>query len=109
VEHQRAFLAALMKRMVSPTTLLNPIRWVELVQAMPGALSVDSGDHVWNLVNLALAMRELSSGGGVTTTAPIGGFDTLNGSSVLRWDTTRAKELFGALEKDRPVPKSALS
>jgi LCP family protein required for cell wall assembly len=108
VEHQREFLAALMKRVVSPWTLVNPVRMVELVQAMPGALSVDSGDHVWNLVGLAAAMRELSGGGGVTATVPVAGFDTVNGSSVLRWDTTRAKQLFGALASDKAVPKSAL-
>jgi hypothetical protein len=53
-------------------------------------------------------MHGLSGGSGVTTTVPIGGFSTVNGSSVLRWDNTRAKQLFGALEKDQQVPKSAL-
>jgi hypothetical protein len=69
---------------------------------------VDSGDHVWNLVGLVAAMRELSGGGGVTATVPIGGFDTVNGSSVLRWDTARAKQLFGALASDKAVPRSLL-
>ena len=109
VEHQREFLAALMKQVASPWTLLNPFRLVGLVRAMPGALTVDSGDHVWNLAWLGLAMHELSGGGGVTTTVPVGGFSTVNGSSVLRWDTTRAKALFGALAKDQQVPKSALN
>jgi LCP family protein required for cell wall assembly len=109
VEHQREFLSALMKQVASPWTLLNPFRVVGLVRAMPGALTVDSGDHVWNLVWLGLAMHELSGGGGTTTTVPVGGFATVNGSSVLRWDTTRAKALFGALAKDQPVPKSALN
>jgi LCP family protein required for cell wall assembly len=108
VEHQREFFAALMKRVASPTNLLNPFRVVELVQALPGALTVDSGDHVWHLVGLARAMRELSSGGGVTTTAPVGGFETFNGGSVLLWDTTRAKPMFNALAKDRAIPKSDL-
>jgi LCP family protein required for cell wall assembly len=108
VEHQREFLSALMKQVASPWTLLNPFRLVGLVRAMPGALTVDSGDHVWNLAWLGLAMHELSGGGGITTTVPVGGFSTVNGSSVLRWDTTRAKALFGALAKDQPVPKSAL-
>jgi len=108
VEHQREFLSALIKQVASPWTLVNPFRLVGLVRAMPGALTVDSGDHVWNLVWLGLAMHELSGGGGITTTVPVGGFSTVNGSSVLRWDTTRAKALFGALAKDQQVPKSAL-
>jgi hypothetical protein len=44
----------------------------------------------------------------VTTTVPIGGLDTVNGSSVVRWDAARAKQLFSALAKDQPAPKSAL-
>jgi hypothetical protein len=63
---------------------------------------------VWNLLSLALAMRELSGGGGVTTTVPIGGFSTVGGQAVLRWDNTRAKAMFGALDQDEPVPHSAL-
>jgi LCP family protein required for cell wall assembly len=108
MQHQREFLAALMHRVLSPTTLVNPLRIAALVHALPAALTVDAGDHVWNLLSLALAMRELSGGGGVTTTVPIGGFSTVGGQAVLRWDNTRAKAMFGALDQDEPVPHSAL-
>ncbi len=108
IEHQREFLAALMNRVSSPTTILNPFRVVALVHALPGALTVDSGDHVWHLLGLALAMRSLSGGGGVRTTVPIGGLDSVGGQSVVRWDNAKAKALFGALAKDNEVPKSAL-
>jgi LCP family protein required for cell wall assembly len=108
IEHQRQFLSALMKKVSSPATVLNPFRVVPLVEAIPGAIAVDSGDHVWNLLGLALAMKSLSGGDGVTTTVPIGGFDTVNGSSVVRWDKTKAKALFGALAQDEAPPKSAL-
>jgi LCP family protein required for cell wall assembly len=108
IEHQRAFLSALMKRVASPFTVLNPFRVVALVNALPGALTVDSGDHIWHLLGLALAMRSLSGGDGVRTTVPISGLDNVNGSSVVRWDSARAKALFGALAKDDAVPKSAL-
>jgi LCP family protein required for cell wall assembly len=108
IEHQREFLSALMNRVVSPATLVNPFRIVPLVQAIPGALTVDEGDHVWNLAFLAAAMRELSGGGGVTTTVPIGGFATADGQSVLRWDNTKATRLFAALADDEAVPKGAL-
>lgn len=108
IEHQRTFLAALMKQIVSPFTLLNPFRWVALTQALPGALSVDSGDHVWHILGLGLAMRSLSAGDGLRTTVPISGLDNVNGSSVVRWDSARAKALFGALAKDETPPKSSL-
>jgi LCP family protein required for cell wall assembly len=108
IEHQRTFLSALMKQIVSPWTLLNPFRWVALTRALPGALTVDSGDHVWHMLGLAMAMRSLSSGDGVRTTVPISGLDNVNGSSVVRWDSARAKALFGALAKDVAPPKSSL-
>ena len=108
IEHQRTFLSALMKQIVSPLTLLNPFRWVALTQALPGAMTVDSGDHVWHMLGLALAMRSLSAGDGVRTTVPIGGLDNVNGSSVVRWDNVKAKALFGALAKDETPPKSSL-
>jgi LCP family protein required for cell wall assembly len=109
VEHQREFLSALMKKTESPATLLNPFRMVPLVQAIPGALTVDSSDHVWNLAGLAMAMREVSAGRGVTATVPIGSLGMLNGSSVVRWDTARAKQLFGALAQDQAPPKGSMN
>jgi LCP family protein required for cell wall assembly len=109
VAHQREFLSALMKRVISPTTLLNPFRVVPLVRSVPGALTVDSSDHVWNLFGLALAMHQLSGGGGTTATVPIGSLGTAGGASVVRWDTTRAKQLFGALAQDETPPRSSLN
>jgi len=85
IEHQREFLSALMKQVLSPWTLVNPFRMVGLVRAMPGAISVDSGDHVWNLAWLALAMHQLSGGDGVTTTVSD------------RWPRHGERQLRGAL------------
>jgi LCP family protein required for cell wall assembly len=109
IAHQREFLSALMKQVLSPTTLINPFRLYALVHALPGALTVDSGDHVLSLARLGWAMHELSAGNGITTTVPIGGLGSVNGTSVVRWDTTKAKQLFNALARDDTVPKSALN
>ncbi|HZZ47809.1 MAG TPA: LCP family protein [Pseudonocardia sp.] len=109
VAHQREFLSALMKRILSPATFLNPFRMVALVNALPAAVTVDRSDHVWHLARLSWAMRELSGGSGLTTTVPIGGFGSFGGSSVVKWDTTRAKALFGALADDEAPPKSSIN
>jgi LCP family protein required for cell wall assembly len=109
VAHQREFLSALMKRILSPATFLNPFRMVALVNALPAAVTVDRSDHVWHLARLSWAMRELSGGSGLTTTVPIGGFGSFGGSSVVKWDTTRAKALFGALTVDQAPPKSSIN
>jgi LCP family protein required for cell wall assembly len=109
VVHQRELLSALMKRVASPSTLLNPFRVLPLMRSLPAAVTVDSSDHVWDLLGLALAMRELSSGAGVTATVPIGSLGTVGGTSVLRWDTTRTRQLFDALAHDETPPKSSLN
>jgi LCP family protein required for cell wall assembly len=108
VERQRAFLSALVKKATSPATLVNPFRVVPLTSAVSSAITVDNGDHVWNLAGLGLAMRSISSGDGVTTTVPVGNTPTIDGQSVVQWDKNRASALFTAIEKDQKPSGSAL-
>ncbi len=106
IQNQREFLTALLAKVASPTTLLNPFRLVPLASNGVGSLTVDSGDHVWNLVGLAQATRANL----VTTTVPISGTPTLAGAgSVVTWDTPRAKQLFGALAADQQLPADLIS
>jgi LCP family protein required for cell wall assembly len=99
VERQRAFLSAMLDKIVSPAVLANPFRLVPLATDLSGAITVDSGDHVWNLAQLGLAMRGL--GNGISTTVPVR-------DGVVNWDKDRASALFGALQEDNTPPKSAL-
>ena len=108
VARQRAFLSALVKKSTSPATLVNPFRVVPLSNAVAAAITVDDGDHVWNLLGLGLGMRSISSGGGVTTTVPVGGTPTIGGQSVVQWDKARAGALFTALKNDSTPAGSAL-
>ncbi|PRY30944.1 LCP family protein [Umezawaea tangerina] len=105
VQNQRKFLAALSERATSVGTLANPFRAFPLLFASTDAISVDDSDHLQNLVGLAFGM-----GGGVdTATVPIGSTPTLDGvGSVVQWDRENALRLFGALEKDEPVPADLL-
>jgi hypothetical protein len=96
------------KKATSPATLVNPFRVVPLTSAVSSAITVDSGDHVWNLAGLGLAMRSISSGDGVTTTVPIGSTPTIGGQSVVQWDKNRAGALFSAIENDEKPSGSAL-
>jgi len=106
VERQRAFLSALIGKATSPGTLVNPFRVVPLADAMTSLITVDDGDHIWNIAQLGLAMKGVS-GGGVATTAPVGGTPTIGGQSVVKWDSNRAKTLFGALQKDQTPPQTS--
>jgi LCP family protein required for cell wall assembly len=108
VERQRAFLAALVAKATSPATLANPFRLVPLTSAVAATITVDDGDHVWNLLGLGLSMRSISSGDGVTTTVPVSGTPTIGGQSVVQWDKNRASALFTALQNDEKPSGSAL-
>ncbi|MFD1527864.1 LCP family protein [Pseudonocardia aurantiaca] len=99
VERQRAFISALLDKVTSPAVLLNPFRIVPLATGLSSAITVDGGDHVWNLAQLGLAMRGL--GEGVSTTVPVR-------DGVVNWDRQRAAALFDALAADQPPPKNAL-
>ena len=49
-------------------------------------------------------MRDISGGGGISTTVPVAGTATVPGAgSVVQWDRERAVALFEALQHDQPV------
>jgi LCP family protein required for cell wall assembly len=99
VERQRAFISALLDKVTSPSTLLNPFRIVPLATDLSTAVTVDEGTHVWHLAQLGLAMRGLSEG--VSTTVPVR-------DGVVNWDRQRASALFEALATDQRPPENAL-
>ncbi|CAM3273536.1 LCP family protein [Prescottella defluvii] len=106
MNNQRAFMSALLEKVTSPTTLINPLRLWPTMSKVAGSLQVGSGDHLWNLAGLAWGLR----GKMVTTTVPVGGFDVVAGSGdVLLWDREKATEFFDALANDRPVPQTLLT
>nr|WP_288870376.1 LCP family protein [uncultured Corynebacterium sp.] len=93
VVRQREFLSALTSRVFSPAVFLNPFRVGRLLWVAPTLLTVGSGDHVWNLARIALAMR----GGLDTETVPIGGFADTEVGNVVLWDDETAEALFARL------------
>jgi LCP family protein required for cell wall assembly len=108
VERQRALLSALIAKATSPSTLVNPFRVVPLANAMTGTITVDDGDHIWNLALMGLSLRGVSGGDGVATTVPVGSTPNIGGQSVVRWDKARASRLFGALQEDVKPAETAL-
>jgi LCP family protein required for cell wall assembly len=104
VQRQREFLGALMDKATSPGVLLNPFRNLRLVTSGTDAIAVDDGDHVWSLPRFAYAMRAVSGHGGIATTVPVAGTQTVSGAgSVVLWDRQKALALFEALKQDRSV------
>ncbi len=102
--NQRQFMATLMRRAASPAVFLNPLRWYPMTHAASGAVTVDEGAHVWDLARLAWALH----GTVVTTTVPIGEFNSGDSGSVVLWNTDAATRLFHALATDTAVPQDVL-
>lgn len=109
VKHQRQFVSALMHKATSPATLINPFRSIPLAINGSKAITVDDGDHLWNMLPLANALGGMSSGELITTSVPYSGFGSSpTAGSYLIWNRTRALALFNALKNDEPVPSEAI-
>ncbi|HEY6275249.1 MAG TPA: LCP family protein [Streptosporangiaceae bacterium] len=105
VQDQRIFLGALLRKVTSPGTLINPFAAVPAAFGAAGSLQVDSGTHLYQLMQVAFALRNPE-----TTTIPIANanYVTPAGDAVL-WDRTQASRLFNDLNTDQPVPKHLLT
>lgn len=102
--NQREFMSALVHRALSPEVLLNPLRWYPMARAAANTVTVDEGDHIWDLVTLGWTLR-----GHITTvTVPIGELTDNASGSVVVWDSEAAQRLFSALNSDSPIPPDIL-
>lgn len=107
VERQREFLSALVQKMASPATVLNPWRLHSVGTATGRALAMGEDTSMTEAARMALAMRAVSSGRGESVTVPVAdpNYSTWVGSAVL-WDEAGAQELFAALRDGDPLPSS---
>jgi LCP family protein required for cell wall assembly len=104
VQDQRVFLRALLRKMTSPGTLINPFAALPAGFGAADALKVDSGTHLDQLLQVALALRNPE-----TTTVPIANAnDPTPAGDAVQWDQSRANALFHDLNNDLPVPQSLL-
>ncbi|WP_245641905.1 LCP family protein [Nonomuraea candida] len=104
-KRQRQFLGAVVKKAASPGVLINPFTSIPLAMSATDAVEVDDGTGAFNLLSLGLAMGDSP----VTTVVPFGGNEVIpNGGTAVKWDRTKALQLFNALKEDRPVPKEIL-
>ena len=102
--NQREFMSAMLHRAASPAVGLNPWRWYPVAHAAADAVTVDTGDHIWDLARLAWALH----GDFTATTVPIGEFTGSDSGAVVVWDSDAAGRLFEALASDSPVPQDVL-
>ncbi len=104
-QDQRLFLKALLKKMTSTGVMLDPFAAIPAASDTASALTVDQSASLYQLVELARAMRNP-----ITTTVPIANanYVTPAGDSV-QWNATEAKVLFNALRNGTKIPKSLIT
>ncbi|AZA10501.1 Putative transcriptional regulator YwtF [Corynebacterium gerontici] len=93
VQRQREFFSALVNKLTSPATFLNPFRLLPTISTVAGSFTVDQKDHIWHLARVGLAMHS----GVETTTVPVGGFADTEVGNVVLWDEAAAQELLSGL------------
>lgn len=102
IRHQQGVLSATLTKATSLSTLLNPFTAVSLLNSGLGALVMDDGDSVMNLLSFARA----ASSDIRRETVPVGDFASTNVGSVVKWSplTTR---YFDAIAQGNTPPTPA--
>ena len=105
IEDQRAFLKALLDKATSPGVYLNPLVALPFGSAATNSISVDQGTHLYDLLQVALALRNPQTG-----TVPISdaNYETANAGDAVLWDRAEALQLFNDLKNNAQVPSSLL-
>ena len=100
-QDQRILLRALLSKMTSTGTLINPFASIPAANGAASALTVDRGTQLYQLASVAFALRNP-----VTTMVPFGGFGTTSAGSVVYWNQQQAAQLFHDLATDTALPQS---
>lgn len=98
IQRQQQYLSAVMHKVITPASVLNPIRMWSLSSAGTSSVVVGEGTGVKDIGRLGMAMKGISGGSGKVLTVPVSdtSANTAAGSSVL-WDKDKAAELFASL------------
>jgi LCP family protein required for cell wall assembly len=103
-QDQRLLLKGILSKLTSAGTLINPFAVIPAANGAAGAISVDSGTGLSQLVSVAFALRNP-----VTTTVPFGGFENTNDGSVVLWNKPEATQFFSDLAHDQTLPKNLIT
>lgn len=93
VQQQREVVSAIGAEVVSPWSVLNPIRYWRLNNALPDFFVFGEGMGPVRAAGWALAMTRVNGKDGLTCTVPLA-----NGSA--EWDAERSEQMFRAIIED---------
>jgi len=105
-QDQRLFLKALLGKITSTGTLVNPLAAIPAATGAAGTLTVDDGANLYDLIHAAFALRSPE-----TTTVPLATleYQTPNDGTAVLWNQSQALQLFNALKTDTPVPPGLIT
>lgn len=117
IERQQRFLAAMVHRVTSRETLLDPRAMVRFLDAAMSTVRADAGLQRDEIIDLATRLRHVSGSDVRFLTVPIANPSARPGrvGAVAMWDEVAAERLFAAMRHDRtaaapdqkrPVPAS---
>ncbi len=94
VQNQREVIGSIGSKVKSPSTVLNPLRYVSVAKG--GSTSLTIGENVGpiSLARFAISLASVMGGGGLNCTVPLADFS-------VRWDEERSGELFDLIKADR--------
>ena len=103
IERQQQFIGAMVRKVLSAGTLLNPLKLNGFLTAATESITVDDETSANDLKDIALRARSFEAGGVVFTTVPIADADARRDrQSVVLIDEPAAEELFSAIRRDVP-------
>ncbi|MDH6587294.1 LCP family protein required for cell wall assembly [Streptomyces sp. SAI-133] len=106
IQLQQAFIKALVKQVESVGVLTNPKKLYDLADTATKAVTTDSDlGSVNSLVSFASGLKGISPSDMTMVTMPVR-YDPANPNRVIVQDA-KARQIWTALENDRPVPRSA--
>ena len=103
IKRQQQFIGAIVRKVLSAETLLNPLRLNSVITVGTESLTVDDSLDFDELKDLALRFRNFEAGGVAFTTVPVAdssGFRERQ--SVVLLDEAKATELFDRIRRDVP-------
>jgi LCP family protein required for cell wall assembly len=92
--HQREVVSAIGSEVISPWTVLNPVRYWRVMTGGAESVRVSDGTGPIAAAQFATAMRSVDGADGLTCGVPIADL-------AVHWDTERAKALFELVRSDR--------
>lgn len=110
IGRQQQFIAAMMQQALSTSTLTDPVKFTQFLNAALKSVRVDPG-LAKNVNALARQLRSLNTDSVVFADVPLANANymaSINGSapqSTVQWDGRAAGVLFRQIKKDQPVIK----